>query len=120
MKRRLLLAMPALALAGCFSISNETPATFTVTNVGSDTMRAVVVHVTGASYAIGELAPGASRSVDVFAQGDSHVELTSGANPRLTVACYFGPGYSGRISSQVTATRVVAVQTDVRFSAYSA
>lgn len=85
--------------------------TLTIKNAGDEPLTGVVVHVTGNSYVAGDLAPGASTTLKVRSTGESHVELASANKPRLRVDCYFEPGYSGRISVEVTAQRVIAVQS---------
>ena len=88
--------------------------TVEVRNVGNEQMRAVIVHVTGNSYPIGDLPAGSSRRVDVSATSESHVELEYQGHDRLIIDCYFEPGYKGTITAQVTALKVVSVNDSVR------
>lgn len=92
--------------------------TFTATNVGSETMRSVVVHITGKTYAIGDLVPGASQSVQLYPAADSHIELALAGHPRLEVDCYFSGGHTGSITAEVTVEKVVTVNNATVFGAY--
>lgn len=87
----------------------------TIVNVGTTPLRSVTVHVTGNSYPIGDIAPGAGKTVRVAAKGESHVELQHDGSPdRLVVDCYFEPGYRGKITAEVTATQVIHVDNETR------
>jgi hypothetical protein len=101
----ILVALWALFLRGV---------TVEVRNVSDEPMRAVVVHVTGGSYALGDLLPGDSRQVAVSPGGESHVELEFQGHPRLVVGCYFEPGYSGTITAEVTPLKVVSVNSSIQ------
>lgn len=113
-----LMAFGLLILALLAVLAWPSPARVTVTlvNAGDEPLRSVVVHVTGRSYPAGDIAAGGRTSVDVAPASDSHVELTSADGPRLTVDCYFGRGYEGSVTANVTRSRVIAVQSDVRMS----
>jgi hypothetical protein len=109
-------AMLFIGLAIVVATSLVLPAagvTVVVANVGTEPMREVVVHVTGASYPIGELAPGARASVVAKPKGDSHVEIGQSSGPRLIVDCYFESGYSGTVTAEVTSVKVLAVNSEV-------
>ena len=84
-----------------------------IRNTGRARMRDIRVIVTGHSYAIGDLAPGQSRSVRVNPDGESHIVLTytdaSGVGQRLTVDCYFESGYSGSITVEVAEGTIAKV-----------
>jgi len=88
--------------------------TIEVRNVSAEPMRGVVVHVTGASYPIGDLLPGESRNVAVKPSSESRVELESQGHRRLIVDCYFEPGYNGMITAEVTPLQVVRVNDSIR------
>jgi len=90
---------------------------FTLDNVGSESLRAVIVDVTGRSYKLGDLPAGSSKTVKLHATGESHIELRF-SNAHLTVDCYFEPAYSGRIKAKITSRAVVAVEDEIRPSAY--
>ena len=123
MKKNLLLCTLAIAVAiaaavtACLSIPAKT-VTFTASNVGTQAMHSVVVHITGNSYPIGDLAPGASTSVVPTPTADTHIELSLNGHPRLTVDCYFSGGYTGSVSANVTADKVVSVENATVFRAY--
>jgi hypothetical protein len=109
-KRTLYAAALGLAIALAIVLIRSHSVRFTVKNVDGKPLRAVVVHVTGRSYPIGDLEPGAIKTVELSPTGESDIDLSSAGNPRLKVDCYFEPGYGGRISAEVTAIDVVAVQ----------
>lgn len=87
--------------------------TVELTNVGTEPMHGLVIHVTGASYSVGELAPGARKTIPVSPSGESHIELEQSSGRRLVVDCYFESGYSGTISAEVSFARVVSVKCNV-------
>lgn len=88
--------------------------TVVVHNVGNEPLHSVIVHVTGNSYPIGDIAAGSSSSVMVHATSESRVELEHGAHERLVVDCYFENGYKGTITAEVTSFKVVNVKDRVR------
>jgi hypothetical protein len=89
----------------------------TVENHGAATLRAVVVHVTGNSYPLGDLKPMSSRSVKVNPRGESHVEIEytdeSGRPVRLNAGGYFESGYHGTVWVGIRDGRIDAVQQNV-------
>ena len=92
--------------------------TLHLTNAGADTMRQVVVHVTGRSYAVGDIAPGASAAIVLHPRGESDIELAQSGHPRLIIGCYLESGYKGSINATATTERIVAVDSKVIFAAY--
>lgn len=88
--------------------------TVVIKNVGAEPMRGVVVHVTGASYPVGVLAPDARKTIVVQPKGESHVEIEQSPGQRLVVDCYFESGYSGTVTANVTPDKVIAVKSEVR------
>jgi hypothetical protein len=91
---------------------------FTLDNAGSEALRTVIVDVTGRSYKLGDLPAGSSKTVELHATGDSHIELRFSNGHHLTIDCYFEPAYSGRIKAKITSHAVVAVEDEIRPSAY--
>ena len=74
-----------------------------VENVGPESLHAVVVHVTGNSYLLGDILPGGQTSVEVHSSGESHVEIEfadqEGTTKRLKAEAYFeGYGYEGTVA----------------------
>ena len=61
----------------------------------------MVVHVTGASYELGNIAPGDSVKVRVRPNGESSLEIefadSNGHTNRLDAGGYFESGYRGTI-----------------------
>jgi hypothetical protein len=103
-KRRLVLLGLAVVLAVAFFLS-RTGLRVAVTNTGAAPMRAVVVHVTGASYDLGDIPPGSSREVSIEPTGPSHVELSfkddQGRQLRLVTGANFEPSAHGSIEIAV-------------------
>lgn len=121
MKKFLLLGAIIVALVAGTAVFLWPPAntiTFTATNVGTEPMRSLVVHITGKSYAIGDLAPGTGKSLQLHPGADSHIELALAGHPRLVIDCYFSGGYSGSIAAEVTVDQVVAINNSLIFGAY--
>lgn len=73
----------------------------TIRNAEATPIRAVVVHVTGASYQLGDIASGESAQVVVRSTGESHLEVTfteaDGRTKQLNAGGYCEPGYRGTI-----------------------
>lgn len=111
MKKLLLVSLVAIVLGfiGYYSSFSD-GVTFVAKNVGTESIRSVVVHVTGKSYVIGDIEPGTSKSVVLNPISESHVELTFSGHPRLTIDCYFEHGYSGTLATEITVERVVTVK----------
>lgn len=70
-------------------------------NAGSTDLSSVVLHVTGRSYPLGDLAPRASAHATVSPTSESHLEIefadADGKPKRLNAGGYFEPGYRGTI-----------------------
>ncbi|WP_332854462.1 hypothetical protein [Duganella sp. S19_KUP01_CR8] len=114
MKKILLFLFLALAIG--FIACSSFPAkgvTFSVKNVGKETIASLVVHVTGNSYAIGDIEPGSSKTVVLSPTSESHVELTFAGSPGLKIDCYFERGYSGTLATEITVEKVVAVKDSI-------
>lgn len=117
---RWLLVASASALAFCTVILGlgawlaNRQLTVTVTNADSQRLNSVVVHVTGRSYPIGNVAPQESVTVPVEPTSESHVEVefvdTHGDGKRLMAGCYIEPGYKGNVSIELNENKVVAVR----------
>jgi len=104
----------ALAIGvGALAIVLSGGLTVTVRNVSDQRLTGVVVHVTGASYKLGNVEPGKSKSVRVSPTGESHVEIEHLAG-RLIVNTYLEAGYCGHVDVDVTPSEVVRVEDKVR------
>src|SRR5579875_702637 len=72
-----------------------------VNNHGPETLLGVTVHVTGASYDIGDLLPGATKQVRVSPTGESGVRIEfadeTGKRVHSDWVGYFESGYGGSI-----------------------
>ena len=85
--------------------------TVTLENASPRVIESVVVHVTGRSSRIGDLAPHEQRSVRVQPTGDSHVEIERDGSPdRLVLDTYFEPGYRQHVQARITNDVVLALQ----------
>jgi len=87
--------------------------TATVVNLDTATLRGVIIHVTGRSYEIGDLASGKPATVDIQPTSESHIEVEfldpDGTTRRLIADCYFEPGYKGDVLIKLNRERVVQV-----------
>jgi hypothetical protein len=81
-------------------------------------LQSVTVVVTGASFRLGDIAPGETKSVRVNPTGESSVVIrhTPIGRPAvdLTVGCYIERNYSGSIQVDVTPTAVARVSDQIR------
>jgi hypothetical protein len=108
-----ILVIAALVLVIVYSVTRGRGVEFTLNNVGSEVLPAVVVEVTGRSYMLGDVPPGRNKTVKLNATADSHIELRSSNGRRLVIDCYFEPGYGGSITANVTSQAVVSVEDQV-------
>jgi hypothetical protein len=92
--------------------------TVIIRNVGAEPVRSIIVYVTGNSYSIGDVAPGTSKTVKVFAKGESHIELEQAGKNRLVIGCYFEDGYMGKITAEITPTQVVNIKDEIRIGPF--
>jgi hypothetical protein len=72
-----------------------------VQNTGNQPIRSVVLYVTGNSYSLGDIPPGADANATVKCTGDSHLEIEfvdgDGQTKKLDAGGFFQPGYRGAI-----------------------
>lgn len=77
----------------------------TVENTGASPLKSVVLHVTGESYDIGDIAPGETATARVIPTGESELEVefkdTDGQTQRLNAGGYFESGYRGSIRVEI-------------------
>lgn len=118
MSKWFLTAVLALIATYALSRGHGPGVTLTLSNVSAVTMQSVTVRVTGRSYAIGDLVPGASKSIAVHPSADSHIELVFDRTRRLKIDGYLERGYRGKIAAAVTPERVVAVKDETILSIY--
>ena len=76
-----------------------------IQNTGSRPLRSVVLFVTGTSYNLGDIPPGATAHATVHTTGESHLEIEftdpDGQPHRLDAGGYFEPGYRGTIDISI-------------------
>jgi len=114
MKKVLTLAFALAVAAGICFLLFSGGITVVVRNVGAEPLRSVIVHVTGRSYPIGDIAHGESKAVEVTVVGESHIELEHATRRRLVIDCYFENGYKGTITAEVTSEKVIAVNSSIQ------
>ena len=107
-RRWWLFAIPALilVLVGFVLFVQFRPGiVVTIENTGTIPLKSVVLHVTGASYELGNIAPGASEKVRVRPTGESHLEIEftdpDGQVKRLDAGGYFESGCRGTIQVSI-------------------
>ena len=103
-RRRWLLLIP-VALVGLLAFQFRSGIQATVENTGTSPLKSVVLHVTGASYDLGDIAPGESATARVNPTGESELEVdfkdTDGQTQRLNAGGYFESGYRGTIRVEI-------------------
>ena len=111
-QRRLTAALVSIAfalvvVAGVLAYWHHAVGVFVIiTNRRSTPITDFVLHVTGQSIQVGQIAAGQSRRVKVSPTGDSHLEFEIkdrawGTSGRRTHVCYFGPGFQGQIELDI-------------------
>jgi len=113
--RTLLLVVTAVVVGfGAIVVSTRGGVSVSVHDLGPDPLNQVVVHVTGRSYRLGDIAAGDSRRVTVNPTSESHVAVefvdARGSRTLLTVDCYLEPGYKGSLDIQVKGNKLAGVQ----------
>jgi len=82
----------------------------TVENSGAEPMRAVVLHVTGRSYTIGDIAPGDCKETIVVPTSESDLQIEfidgRGNERRVPVDCYIEPSNRGEIRARINDGRL--------------
>ena len=99
-RRWWLLVIPAAlliaVLIGVLAFQLRSGIRVTVKNTGTKPLNSVVLHVTGASYNLGDIAPGATAKARVNPTGESSLEIeftgSDGKGKRLDADCYFESG----------------------------
>ena len=90
----------------------------TIQNTGSQPLRSVVLHVTGASCHLGDIAPGATAKATVQPTGESHLEIQftdpDGQTRRLDAGGYFESGYRGTIDVSIQGGILQKNQQNIR------
>lgn len=88
-----------------------------VTNTGQSPIRSVVLHVTGNSYSLGDIAPGATKEATVNSTGESDVavefEDAIATRLRQDVGVYIEPGYQGTIQLSIKGGQIDRKSHDI-------
>lgn len=87
----------------------------TIQNKESTGLIAATVHVTGRSYRIGDIAPQQTKSVRVFPQRDSHIEIEHGSatRQRVIVDTYLNKGDRGTLKVEIVAGKAIIISNHV-------
>jgi len=89
-----------------------------IQNTGSQPLRSVVLHVTGASYSLGDILPGATAHATVHPASESHLEIDftdpTNKTERLDAGGYFEPGYRGTIDISIKDGVIEMNEQDIR------
>jgi hypothetical protein len=90
----------------------------TVLNAGTKPLRSVMLHVTGSSYDLGSIAPGASAEAIVNPNSESHLEVEfediDGQVRRLNAGGYFESGYRGTIRVSIGDNEIEKNEQDIK------
>ena len=116
-RRRWLLLIP-VALVGVLAFQFRSGIQVTVENTGASPLKSVVLHVTGASYDLGDIAPGESATARVSPTGESELEVefkdTDDQTQRLNAGGYFESGYRGSIRVEIKDGVIDKNEQDIR------
>ena len=121
-RRRLFLAISSLLVAAfliaILIIQFRPGIHVTIENTGITPLKSVVVHVTGASYELGDIAPGDSQKIRVRPTSESHLEIeftdNDGQVKRLDAVGYFESGYRGTIGVSIKDGTIDENEHDIR------
>ncbi len=90
----------------------------TVENIGKTPLNSVVLHVTGASYNVGDIAPGESVTARVNPTSESHLEIeftnADGKTQRVNAGGYFESGYRGTIRVEIKDGVIDKFEDDIK------
>lgn len=90
----------------------------TVENTGTFPLKSVVLHVTGASYKLGDIAFGKSATARVNPTSESELVVefkdTAGQTQRLNAGGYFESGYRGSIRLEIKDGQIDKNQQDIK------
>jgi hypothetical protein len=122
-RRRLwLLPMPAVlviaVLSGLLVVQSKSGVRVTIQNTGSSALKLVVLHVTGASYKLGDIAVGESVTMRVDPTSESHLEVEftdiDGQVQRVNGGGYFESGYRGTIRVEIKDGQIDKFEEDIK------
>ncbi len=86
---------------------------FTLKNVGAEALRSVTLELTGQSYVLGDIAPGASKMVKVNPLVEAHrIDVRFPNGRMLSIDCYIEKDDGGSIKADVTSQAVVTVKDE--------
>jgi hypothetical protein len=88
-----------------------------IRNTGRERMNDVAIHVTGHTYSLGDIAPGASRTERVFPEADSQIEVVfkdkAGSMMRLVAGGHVEPSSRGEIDIEVKDGKIMGVKSEL-------
>lgn len=107
--------LSAIAAVPAFGRRGRDNIALTVKNIGQVSLDSVMVLTTGRSYPIGPLTAGGVKRVQIGANGESHIEIEHGGDPRrrMRVGTYFENDSRGTIEVRLTGDSVFAVVDSV-------
>jgi hypothetical protein len=107
---KLFITVPIILVA-VYAISTRTNGVmFTLKNVGATTLHSVLVEVSGASYALGDVTSGASKTVKINPHRESDIKLRFTNSRGLLIDRYVDSDFGGTIEANVTEQEVVSVK----------
>ena len=102
-----------LVSAGVGACDRATPVT--LRNDSPDSLTQVMAVVTGDSSGVARLDPGATVTIDLHPEGESHIEVRSlrgGRTERMVVDTYLEPGYTDTLFVSIERTRATVLARD--------
>ena len=121
-RRFWLLPIPAVliiaALSSLLFFQIKSGVRVAIQNTGSSPLKSVVLHVTGASYEVGDVAVGESVTMRVSPTSESHLEVeftdSEGHVQRLNAGGYFESGYRGTIRVEIKDEQIDKFEEDIK------
>jgi hypothetical protein len=88
-----------------------------IRNTGKERMKDVTIRVTGRSYDLSDIAPGASQTERISPEAESQVEVEftgeGGSKVKLVAAGHLQPASRGQIEIEVKDGRIVGMKNEV-------
>ena len=107
---KLFVTVPIILVAVYAMFTRTNGVMFKLKNVGATTLHSVVVEVSGASYALGDITSGASKEVKINPHWESDIKLRFANRPVLLIDHYVDSDFGGTIEANVTEQEVIAVK----------
>lgn len=111
--KRFLFVIIILLIACLCNGCGDRKVDVTIENKGIHPLKSATLYVSGNSYALGDIDPNKSKSVELEVTGESHIELAQAGGKRLIIEVYIEPGYGGSVQAIVTPETVLSVINDI-------